>query len=160
MLEAFPYFCQPNNFPASRLHFGTRRREGRENEKLILPVRFVHHLRYRGDVIKPAGRQGLMGWKNDVYYTSLGGGMKRTQLYIDEGMARILETLSRQKGITVSELVREGLRERYAPDKEIDKGELARSLVGIWKNRGELKDIRSVVRRLRKGSRLKRFDNV
>jgi hypothetical protein len=86
-------------------------------------------------------------------------GMKRTQLYIDEEMARILVTLSRQKEITVSELVREGLRERYMQGKEIDKVELARSLAGIWKNRRDLKDTRSVVRKLRKGSRLKRLGN-
>ena len=65
--------------------------------------------------------------------------MKRTQLYIDEEMARILDTLSRQKGITVSELVRESLRERYMQSKEIDKVELARTLAGVWKNREDLK---------------------
>ena len=85
------------------------------------------------------------------------GGMKRTQLYIDEEMARILDTLSRQKGITVSELVRESLRERYMQSKEIDKVELARTLAGVWKNREDLKSIRSIVRKLRKGSRLKRL---
>jgi hypothetical protein len=74
-------------------------------------------------------------------------------------MARILDTLSRQKGITVSELVRESLRERYMQSKEIDKVELARTLAGVWKNHGDLKGIRSIVRKLRKGSRLKRLGN-
>jgi hypothetical protein len=87
------------------------------------------------------------------------GNMKRTQLYIDEEIARTLNTLSRQKGITVSELVREGLRERYLHGKEIEKVALARTMVGIWKNRTDLKRIRSVVRKLRKGSRAKRLVN-
>ncbi len=83
--------------------------------------------------------------------------MKRTQLYLDEEMARTLETLSRQKATTVSELVRTSLRERYMPGKELDKAALARGLTGIWKNRRDLKDIEAAVRKLRSGSRLKRF---
>jgi hypothetical protein len=83
--------------------------------------------------------------------------MKRTQLYLDEEMARTLETLSRQKGTTISELVRAGLREHYMPGKDLDKVALARALAGIWKNRGDLKDAGAIVRKLRKGSRLKRF---
>jgi hypothetical protein len=86
-------------------------------------------------------------------------GMKRTQLYLDEEMARTLGALSRQKGVTVSELVRAGLRDRYRQSKDIDKVELARELAGVWKDRADLKDIRSVVRGLRKGSRLKRLVN-
>ena len=83
--------------------------------------------------------------------------MKRTQLYLDEEMARTLETLSRQKGMTISELVRAGLRERYMRGKEIDKVSLARNLAGIWRDRKDLKDIDAAVRKLRRGSRLKRL---
>jgi nuclear transport factor 2 (NTF2) superfamily protein len=83
--------------------------------------------------------------------------MKRTQLYLDEEMARILETLSRQKGTTISELVRASLRENYMPGKDLDKVGLARTLAGIWKSRGDLKDGRATVRKLRKGSQLRRF---
>lgn len=83
--------------------------------------------------------------------------MKRTQLYLDEEMARILDTLSRQKATTVSELVRTSLRERYMPSNDLDKVALARGLTGIWKNRRDLKNIEVVVRKLRRGSRLKRF---
>jgi hypothetical protein len=83
--------------------------------------------------------------------------MKRTQLYLDEDMARRLETLSRQKGTTISELVRTGLREHYVSGTNLDKVALARGLVGIWKDREDLKDVGAVVRKLRKGSRLRRF---
>jgi predicted DNA-binding protein len=85
--------------------------------------------------------------------------MKRTQIYLDEEMARTLNTLSRQKGVTISELIRESLREHYMQGKEIDKAGLARSLAGIWENRTDLKNIDSVVRGLRKGSRLKGLAN-
>lgn len=87
----------------------------------------------------------------------MGKRMRRTQLYLDEEMARTLETLSRQKATTVSELVRASLRERYTPGNDLDKVGLARGLTGIWKNRRDLKDIEAAVRKLRRGSRLKRF---
>lgn len=82
--------------------------------------------------------------------------MKRTQLYLDEEMARMLDTLSRQRGTTVSELVRTSLRERYMPARELDKAALARELSGIWKGRRDLKKIDQTVRRLRRGLRLGR----
>ncbi len=83
--------------------------------------------------------------------------MKRTQLYLDEEMARTLETLSRQRGTTVSTLVRESLQERYMHGKELDKAALARDLIGIWKNRRGLRNVDAALRKLRKGSRLKRL---
>jgi len=86
--------------------------------------------------------------------------MKRTQLYLDEEMARMLNALSRQQGTTVSELVRRGVRELYMSGKDLDKVVLARELSGIWRNRKGLKDIEASVRKLRRGSRLKRFHNV
>lgn len=83
--------------------------------------------------------------------------MKRTQLYLDEEMARTLGALSRQRGTTVSELVRESVRERYMSKKDVDKVFLARQLGGVWHNRRDLADIPDTVRRLRKGRRLKRL---
>jgi len=82
--------------------------------------------------------------------------MKRTQLYLDEEVARMLETLSRQKGTTISELVRTSLRESYMHGKKLDKAALARGLTGIWRNRRDLKEP-GAVRKLRRGSRLKRL---
>ena len=82
--------------------------------------------------------------------------MKRTQLYLDEEMARILDALSRQRGTTVSELVRTSLRERYMPARDLDKVSLARELSGIWKGRRDLKKIDQTVRQLRRGFRLGR----
>lgn len=83
--------------------------------------------------------------------------MKRTQLYLDEEMARTLAVLSRQKGTTVSELVRESVQEKYMNRKDIDKVSLARQLSGIWRNKKDLRAIDQTIRRLRKGTRLKRL---
>ena len=83
--------------------------------------------------------------------------MKTTQLYLDEEMARTLAALSRQKGTTVSELVRESVQEKYMSKKEMDRVALARQLSGIWRNRKDLEKIDQTVRRLRKGKRLKRL---
>ena len=43
--------------------------------------------------------------------------MKRTPLYLDEDIARILSAVSRQQGRTVSELVRECVREKFGEEK-------------------------------------------
>jgi predicted DNA-binding protein len=84
-------------------------------------------------------------------------GMKRTQLYLDEEMARTLAALSRQKGTTVSELVRESVQEKYMSKKEVDRVSLARQLSGIWRSTKDLAEIDETVRRLRKGKRLRRL---
>jgi hypothetical protein len=83
--------------------------------------------------------------------------MKRTQLYLDEAMARKLAALSRQKGTTVSELVRESVHEKYMTAKGLDKGLIARQLTGVWAGRKDLVQPGRVIRRLRKGNRLKRL---
>jgi hypothetical protein len=83
--------------------------------------------------------------------------MKRTQLYLDEKMAKTLARLSRRRGTTISELVRESLREKYMTLRAAGKAELARQLSGIWTKRRDLAKIDQVVRSLRKGARLKRF---
>jgi predicted DNA-binding protein len=84
-------------------------------------------------------------------------GMKRTQLYLDEEMARTLAALSRQKGTTVSGLVRESVQEKYMSKKEVDRVSLARQLSGIWRSTKDLAEIDETVRRLRKGKRLRRL---
>jgi len=83
--------------------------------------------------------------------------MRRTQLYLDEKMARTLAALSRQRGTTVSQLVRESVEAKYMSHKEMDKVSLARELGGIWRRRRDLKAIDLAIRRLRKGTRLKRI---
>ena len=87
----------------------------------------------------------------------VGAAMRRTQLYLDEPMARMLAALSRQRGTTVSQLVRESVRETYMSRKEMDKVALARQLSGVWRSRKDLKDVDRVIRSLRRGTRLRRL---
>ena len=86
--------------------------------------------------------------------------MKRTQLYLDESIAKILSTVSRQKGTSVSELVRECIREKFGRKEEIDKIGLARQLGGIWSKRKDLGDTAKHVRRLRRDTRRARLKNA
>jgi ribbon-helix-helix CopG family protein len=85
--------------------------------------------------------------------------MKRTQLYLDDDIAKILSTVSRQKGKTVSELVRECVREKFGAKEKINKTELARELGGIWKNRTDLGDTEKYLRKVRTDTRRKRIKN-
>jgi Ribbon-helix-helix protein, copG family len=82
--------------------------------------------------------------------------MKRTQLYLEDDTWRALRIRSRQQRTTVSELVREALREKYLRSSR-NRGEAMRRWVGIWAGRPELRDVESYIRRLRKGRRLKRL---
>jgi hypothetical protein len=83
--------------------------------------------------------------------------MKRTQLYLDDDIAKILSTVSRQKGQTISELVRECIREKFGRKETIDKVELARQLAGLWKNRKDIHETDKYVRKLRPDSRRRRL---
>jgi Ribbon-helix-helix protein, copG family len=83
--------------------------------------------------------------------------MKRTQLYLDEDIARILSSVSRQQGKTVSELVRECVREKFGQKKALDKIALAKQVAGLWKNRKDLGKTDRLIRRMRKGSRAERM---
>ena len=64
--------------------------------------------------------------------------MKRTQLYLDDDMARILATVSRQRGATISQLVRESVRATFGRAGALDKPAMARRLAGIWKDRTDV----------------------
>ena len=83
--------------------------------------------------------------------------MRRTQLYLDDDMARILSAVSRQKGTTVSGLVRQCIREKFARLAKTDKATLARELGGLWKDRKDIGSIDSHIRGLRKGTRRRRM---
>lgn len=83
--------------------------------------------------------------------------MRRTQLYLDEEMARTLSVLSRQQRTSVSELVRESVRLKYMTGRAVDRAEVARRLAGVWAERKDLRDIDRSVRALRKGKRMRRL---
>ncbi|MEX2264805.1 MAG: CopG family transcriptional regulator [Bryobacteraceae bacterium] len=82
--------------------------------------------------------------------------MKRTQLYLDEDIWKTLHIRSRQSGVTISELVRQAVREKYA-EASSERRKAMQALVGIWKDRADLPDTETYVRGLRKGKRLERI---
>ena len=83
--------------------------------------------------------------------------MKRTQLYLDDDIARILYTVSRQQGATVSELVRQCVRDKFGKKKAVDKVALAHQIAGVWKHRKDLGKTARRIRQLRKDSRAERL---
>ena len=82
--------------------------------------------------------------------------MKRTQLYLNEEMWKALHIRSRQRGTSISELVREAVRDKYGTSPT-RRREAMQALVGMWKDREDLPDSTTYVRRLRKGKRLRRI---
>ena len=82
--------------------------------------------------------------------------MRRTQLYLDDQLWGALHARAQREKTTVSELVRQAVRERYIGNLERRRAAM-QSFVGIHKAHAEDRDARVEVRRLRRGSRLDRF---
>lgn len=78
--------------------------------------------------------------------------MKRTQLYLEEGIWKLLQIRARQSGTTISELVRQAVREKYGVSPE-KRREAMQAWVGIWKDRKDLPSTEAYIRQLRKGDR-------
>jgi len=82
--------------------------------------------------------------------------VRRTQLYLEDDLWKRLHVIARQSRSTVSELVRQALREKYLNDVAGRKEALL-SAVGLWKDRTDIPDAETYVRNLRKGNRLQRI---
>jgi hypothetical protein len=82
--------------------------------------------------------------------------MRRTQLYLDNDIWKALHVRSRQQRTSISELVRQAVRDRYGSSPANRRQAMA-ALVGMWKDRDDLPNTTTYVRRLRKGKRLKRI---
>jgi hypothetical protein len=82
--------------------------------------------------------------------------MKRTQLYLHEDIWKVLHIRSRQQGTSISDLVRQAVREKYG-SSSVDRRDAMQALVGLRKDRRDLPDSTAYVRRLRKGKRLARL---
>jgi hypothetical protein len=82
--------------------------------------------------------------------------MKRTQLYLHEDIWKVLHIRSRQQRTSISDLVRQAVREKYG-SSPVDRREAMQALVGMWKDRKEMSDSTAYVRVLRKGKRLRRI---
>jgi hypothetical protein len=82
--------------------------------------------------------------------------VRRTQLYLDDQLWSALHARALREKTTVSELVRQAVREQYLGDREQRKIAMQR-FVGIRKSHREGADSRAEVRQLRRGSRLDRL---
>jgi predicted DNA-binding ribbon-helix-helix protein len=82
--------------------------------------------------------------------------MHRTQLYLDNDLWESLRARARQERTTISHLVRQAAREHYLGDVRT-RTEAMESLVGLRSDRTDLTDATAYVRRLRRGSRIKRL---
>ena len=79
--------------------------------------------------------------------------MRRTQLYLDEDLWNVLHAQACSRKTTVSELVREAIRERYFGKQE-QRTKAMQEFVGIRKNFSEPTDAVEYVRTQRAGDRL------
>jgi len=82
--------------------------------------------------------------------------MRRTQLYLEDDVWKALHIQSRQRGTSISELVRQALGDEYG-SSPARRREAMQALVGIWRDRKDLPSSETYVRRLRKGKRLRRI---
>jgi len=60
--------------------------------------------------------------------------MKRTQIYLDEETFEYLKVESNLRGITISEVIRESIKDKRHQSKEKILSALD-EVVGVWKNR-------------------------
>jgi hypothetical protein len=80
----------------------------------------------------------------------------RKQLHLDDQMWGSLHALARSENTTISELVREAVRERYLGSQE-QRAAAMESFVGIRKSRSAAPSVSEEVRQLRRGSGLARL---
>ena len=109
-------------------------------------------------MLKPGGLRG-----NGRLGVSRGGRciiyiVRRTQLYLDDQLWGALHARARREKTTVSELVRQAVRERYLGDRE-QRRVAMQEFVGTRKSHAGTSDSTEEVRRLRRGSRLDRLSN-
>lgn len=82
--------------------------------------------------------------------------MRRTQLYLDQDLWTTLHARARTEKTTISELVREAVRERYL-GKFDQRTQAMAAFVGIRKQGSGTEDAVEIVRTLRRGHRLRRL---
>ena len=83
--------------------------------------------------------------------------MRRTQLYLDDHLWNALHARARSRKTTLSELVREALREHYLGSRE-QQMKAMQEFVGIRRDRTESLNAEQYVRGLRRSDRLERLN--
>jgi hypothetical protein len=75
---------------------------------------------------------------------------------LDDQLWKLLHQRAHKERTTVSELVRQAVRDQYLGNLE-KRREAMDSLVGLWKDRDDLGDSTEYVRDLRRGTRTERL---
>ena len=83
--------------------------------------------------------------------------MRRTQLYLDDHLWDTLHARARSQKTSISELVRQAVRDRYLGKRE-EREKAMQDLVGIRKGRSESVDSVEYVQSLRRSSRWERLE--
>jgi hypothetical protein len=86
--------------------------------------------------------------------------MKRTQLYLDEEMSRLLTAESRRRGTTVSALVREAVATTYGSHTADEGRAIIHRLAGVWADRDDLGVTEDFVRSVRRSTRPERWEQA
>jgi metal-responsive CopG/Arc/MetJ family transcriptional regulator len=82
--------------------------------------------------------------------------VRRTQLYLDDQLWNALHARARSQRTTISELVREAVRERYLSNRE-QRMKMMQEFIGSRKVSSASNDPVEEVRSLRRGNRIERF---
>ena len=82
--------------------------------------------------------------------------MRRTQLYLEDDVWSALRTRARSSRTSISELVREAVRERYFGQLD-ERKRAMQAFVGIRRNRPEFSDSTDYIRNLRRGTRIQKL---
>jgi predicted DNA-binding ribbon-helix-helix protein len=82
--------------------------------------------------------------------------MRRTQLYLDDHLWDALHARARREKITISELVRRAVRERYLGSRD-EQAEAMQEFVGIRKDRTNPGSAVTYIQSLRRSGRLDRL---
>ena len=77
-------------------------------------------------------------------------------MYLDDDLWDVLHARARTQGTTISELVRQAVRERYL-GKLDERRNAMLAFVGIRKDRADIADSTEHVRGLRRGTRIERL---
>lgn len=78
-------------------------------------------------------------------------------MYIEEDIFRSLRRISRERSVSISELVREAIRKVYTQERPADAAFILKEAAGLWKDRKDIGSTEEYVRSKRKSTRSERL---
>ena len=76
--------------------------------------------------------------------------MNRIQLYIEDDVMKALRRVSKERAMSISELVRLAVKKAYALDKSDNADTILKEAAGIWEDRRDIPSTKQYVRQIRK----------